>query len=486
MHFAEPVVRVHGLWQPDDPDFAKQWHLKAAGAPAAWDTTRGAGVTVAVIDTGIAPVDDLDPERIVAGHNFLTGGDDARDDHFHGTHVAGTVAQSTGNGVGVAGMAPLALLMPLKVLGADGSGTSVGIADAIRWAADHGARVLNLSLGGGSRSANMANAVAYARRKGCVVVCAAGNSGSRGVHYPAAYPGALAVSAVGPQGRLAPYSSFGPEVRIAAPGGDKSQGEEAGVLQETIDPADPSGKGVYRWLQGTSMATPHVAGAAALVASLGVTDPSAIERLLASTATRPQVHGEEMMDERYGAGLLDAAGAVRTATLWWTVWRIALAAIGAFIALFHARKLGHIRARGRAPVGLWPALFLGAGAFALVAPVGIARVSGLSLLALPLPALPERFLGPAGTSFVASLAAYAAWSAVVPLAIAMIARVAMPLRGIAAGLAFAQGGVLLHAALFRTVHLPYLPAFLVPFWMLAGAFIAWWIGRALLMPESLR
>ena len=486
VHFAEPVVRVHGLWQPDDPDFAKQWHLKAAGAPAAWDTTRGAGVTVAVIDTGIAPVDDLDPERIVAGHNFLTGGDDARDDHFHGTHVAGTVAQSTGNGVGVAGMAPLALLMPLKVLGADGSGTSVGIADAIRWAADHGARVLNLSLGGGSRSANMANAVAYARRKGCVVVCAAGNSGSRGVHYPAAYPGALAVSAVGPQGRLAPYSSFGPEVRIAAPGGDKSQGEEAGVLQETIDPADPSGKGVYRWLQGTSMATPHVAGAAALVASLGVTDPSAIERLLASTATRPQVHGEEMMDERYGAGLLDAAGAVRTATLWWTVWRIALAAIGAFIALFHARKLGHIRARDRAPVGLWPALFLGAGAFALVAPVGIARVSGLSLLALPLPALPERFLGPAGTSFVASLAAYAAWSAVVPLAIAMIARVAMPLRGIAAGLAFAQGGVLLHAALFRTIHLPYLPAFLVPFWMLAGAFIAWWIGRALLMPESLR
>src|SRR2546430_5260282 len=164
------------------------------------------------------------------------------------------------------------------------SGTSAGIADAIRWAADHGARVLNLSLGGGSRSANMANAVAYARRKGCVVVAAAGNSGSRGVHYPAAYPGAIAVSAVGPQGRLAPYSSFGPEVRIAAPGGDKSQGEEAGVLQETIDPSDPGGKGVYRWFQGTSMATPHVAGAAALVASLGVTDPRAIERLIASAA----------------------------------------------------------------------------------------------------------------------------------------------------------------------------------------------------------
>src|SRR5207253_8617259 len=98
-----------------------------------------------------------------------------------------------------------------------------------------------------------------------------------------------------------------------------------------------------------------------------------------------------------------AAGAVRTATLWWTLWRIALAAIGAFLALFHARKLGHIRARGEGPVGLWPALFLGAGALAFLAPVGIARVPGLSLLAIPLPALPERFLGPAGTSFAASV-----------------------------------------------------------------------------------
>ncbi|MFL5398221.1 MAG: S8 family peptidase [Myxococcales bacterium] len=488
VHFAEPVVRIRALWEPDDPGFGKQWHLKAAGAPSAWDATRGGGVTVAIIDTGVAQVDDLDPERIVAGHNFLTGGADAKDDHGHGTHVAGTVAQSTGNGVGVAGMAPLARLMPLKVLGADGSGTSVGIADAIRWAADHGAKVLNLSLGGGSRSAAMANAVAYARRKGCVVVCAAGNSGSRGVHYPAAYHGALAVSAVGPQGRLAPYSSFGPEVRIAAPGGDKSQGEEAGVLQETIDPSDPAGKGVYRWFQGTSMATPHVAGAAALVASLGITDPAAIERLLASTAkdSGQEFRTREMYDERYGAGLLDAASAVRTATVWWTIFRIALAAIGAFVALFHARKLGHLRTGAGAPAGLWPALLFGSGALALLSPVGLARVQAASLLALPLPALPERFLGSAGTSLVASLAAYAAWSAVVPLVIALVARVATPVRGIAAGLAFGQAGVLLHAAFFRTLYLPVLPAFLVPFWLLAGAFIAWWIGRALLTPESIR
>ncbi|HYV67269.1 MAG TPA: S8 family serine peptidase, partial [Myxococcales bacterium] len=114
VHFAEPVVHVQALWVPDDPQFAQQWHLKAAGAPAAWDTTRGAGVTVAIIDTGVAPVDDLDPARLLPGHNFLTGGGDARDDHGHGTHVAGTVAQTTGNAIGVAGMAPLARLLPLK------------------------------------------------------------------------------------------------------------------------------------------------------------------------------------------------------------------------------------------------------------------------------------------------------------------------------------------------------------------------------------
>src|SRR5712692_1277213 len=166
VHFAEPVVRVQALWVPDDPQFAQQWHLRAAGATSAWDSARGAGVTVAVIDTGVAPVDDLDPARLLRGHNFLNDGDDARDDHGHGTHVAGTVAQTTDNGIGVAGMAPLARLLPLKVLGADGSGTSVAIADAIRWAADHGARVLNLSLGGGARSAAMADAVAYARSRG--------------------------------------------------------------------------------------------------------------------------------------------------------------------------------------------------------------------------------------------------------------------------------------------------------------------------------
>src|SRR5438132_4135451 len=431
VHFADPVVRVQALWVPDDPQFAQQWHLKAAGAPAACDSARGAGVTVAIIDTGIAPVDDLDPARLLRGHNFLTGGDDAADDHGHGTHVAGTVAQTTDNGVGVAGMAPHARLLPLKVLGADGSGTSVGIADAIRWAADHGARVLNLSLGGGSRSAAMAHAVAYARSRGCVVVCAAGNGGGRGVSYPAAYPGALAVSAVGPQGRLAPYSSYGPEVRMAAPGGDKSQGEEAGVLQETIDPS--SGEGVYRWFQGTSMAAPHVSGAAALLVSAGVTNPGAVERLLAGAARAPGAYGgaEIAADgERYGAGLLDVAGALRTATVWWTLWRIALALAGAVLALRHARGLGQIR---KTPAGLWPALLVGAGAYALLVPLGAARI-GLGALALPPAGIAQHLLGLAGMSITASAIGYLGWSAVPPLAVALVARKVAPLRGLAAGL----------------------------------------------------
>ncbi|HZX95022.1 MAG TPA: S8 family peptidase [Myxococcales bacterium] len=476
--WAEPVVRYQATWLPDDPDFSKQWHLKAAGAPQAWDATRGEGVTVAVIDTGIYPVDDLDPARLLKGWNFVAHNDDARDDHAHGTHVAGTIAQSTGNGVGVAGMAPLARLMPIKVLSAVGSGTSHDIAEGIRYAVDHGARVLNLSLGGGGRSLAMETAVAYARRRGAVVVCAAGNGGSRGISYPAAYPGAFAVSAVGPQGRLAPYSSYGPEVAIAAPGGDKSQGEEAGVLQETLA-EDSTSQAAYRWFQGTSMATPHVAGAAALVMSLGVTAPAAVEGLLTSTAK----DAPEGSREKYGAGLLDANAAVRKATVWWGLWRLAFALVGAWFALRHARGIGQLRASEKTGPLFWASLGVGAGALALLAPMGAERIPMLSFLALPPAAWPHRFLTP--------MAGYLGWSALVPFLVALPARMASkPLQtafgALAAGLAFGWAGTLLHAALFRTVALPWMPAMVMPFWLLASALVAWLAGRGLLARESLR
>jgi len=330
----------------------------------------------------------------------------------------------------------------------------------------------------------MADAVAYARSRGCVVVCAAGNSGGRGVSFPAAYPGALAVSSVGPQGRLAPYSSYGPEVRIAAPGGDKSQGEQGGVLQETVDPS--SGEGVYRWFQGTSMAAPHVAGAAALLQSVGVTSPAAVERLLAASARSPGAYGEAEIAgdaERYGAGLLVVSGALRTATTWWALWRVALAAVGAWLGVAHARRLGQVRGT---PAGLWPALLLGAGAYTLLAPLGAARLPGLGLLALPPPALAQHFFGLAGMGFTASAVGFVAWSAAAPLALALAARAVKPLRGIAAGLAFGWAGLLLHAALVRSVYLPILPFWMVPFWLLLGSFIAWWAGRAILVPERMR
>src|SRR3954469_2381473 len=476
--WAEPVVRYEGLWIPDDPDFSRQWHLKAAGAERAWDTTRGEGVTVAVIDTGIYPVDDLDPARMVKGWNFVAHNEDARDDHAHGTHVAGTIAQSTGNGKGVAGMAPQARLMPIKVLSATGSGTSHDIAEGIRWAVDHGARVLNLSLGGGGRSLAMESAVAYARRRGAVVVCAAGNSGSRGVSYPAAYRGAFAVSAVGPQGRLAFYSSFGPEVAVAAPGGDKSQGEEGGVLQQTLAEGSTS-EAAFRWFQGTSMATPHVAGAAALVMSLGVTEPAAVEDLLRSTAK----DAPENSAERYGAGLLDAAAAVRKATFGWGLWRLALALFGAWFALRHARGIGHLRASERPGALFWAGLGVGAGAPAIASPLYAELIPKLSFLALPPAAWPQRFFTP--------LTGYLGWSALVPFLIALPARMSpRPLRnafgGLAAGLAFGWAGTLLHAAVFRTVALPWMPALLMPLWLVASAVVAWLAGRGLMAREPLR
>ncbi|HCF58320.1 MAG TPA: peptidase S8, partial [Myxococcales bacterium] len=225
---AEPLFSYRASFTPNDPQFGRQWNLEMARMREAWDLTRGAGVIVAVIDTGIAYEDhgefrlvpDLKGAKFAPGYDFVNDDEHANDDHGHGTHVAGTIAQRTHNGEGVAGVAFEATLMPLKVLDANGTGSSADIADAIRWAADHGAKVLNLSLGGGGRSEVLEAAVDYARKKGAVVVCAAGNGGRGVVEYPAAYPGAVAVSAVAPDGKLASYSSWGKEVDLVVPGGD--------------------------------------------------------------------------------------------------------------------------------------------------------------------------------------------------------------------------------------------------------------------------
>ena len=170
---------------PDDPLFARQWHMEMIHTPEAWHITAGKGAIVAVIDTGVAwkdlpgvakQVPDLAGTAFTHGETFVSGAlKDGLDDHLHGTHVAGTIAQTTHNALGVTGVAYESTIMPLKVLGGDGRGSVPGIANAIRYAADHGAHVINMSLGGPLPSSVLGKAVAYAHEKGVTVVCAAGN-----------------------------------------------------------------------------------------------------------------------------------------------------------------------------------------------------------------------------------------------------------------------------------------------------------------------
>jgi serine protease len=317
----EPNYYYSALYVPNDPYYKHQWHLDLIGMQKAWDYPAGASVIVAVIDTGIAfeahqskfRVEDLGESQFVSPYNFVDGNAHAGDDHGHGTHVAGTIAQLTNNGIGVAGVAPRIKLMPIKVLNSRGYGTLSDVAAGIRYAADHGANVINLSLGGPFPSRVLHKAVQYAKEKGVVVVCAAGNSGRSGISYPAAYSESVSVSSVRFDKTLAWYSSYGKGLTIAAPGGDMNvdqneDGLKDGVLQNTLNPQDPTKQG-YFLFQGTSMATPHVAAAAALLMSHGITDPDEVVEYLQKTATEVK-NGSP---EKYGAGVLNAHAALKSA-----------------------------------------------------------------------------------------------------------------------------------------------------------------------------
>ena len=294
---------------PNDPDYAKQWNFQAIDAPSVWQQTQGEGVTVAVIDTGVTQVRDLERTELLPGYDFVRDRLDASDDNGHGTHVAGTIAQSTNNRYGVAGIVPRARIMPLKVLSAGGAGTVADIAEAVKFAADNGADAINMSLGGGGPSELFQEAIDYARAKGVVIVAAAGNNGVGRVSYPARYEGVIGVAAIDAEGQKTPYSNYGEEIDLAAPGGwiGGDLGQAGGILQETVG---PGGEGsAFRYLQGTSMAAPHVAGAAAALKALGISDPDRIEAILKETARK--VDGDPQ--NYYGAGLLDAGAAVRLA-----------------------------------------------------------------------------------------------------------------------------------------------------------------------------
>lgn len=284
--------RVHAT---ADPLQDRQWGLTEVDAAAAWRVTRGAGAVVAVVDSG---VDGSHPDlagALVRGVNTRTDRGDYSaptvDRDGHGTHVAGIIAARSANGQGVAGVAPKASIMPVKVLDADGSGWMGDVVEGIVWAADHGADVINMSLGGPDADFS-ATAVAYARAKGVVVVAAAGNESSSAPSYPAALPGVVSVTALERGGSVDSYSNYGATVDLAAPG--------TGIVSTV-----PGG---YAAMSGTSMASPQVAGVAALVAS--VAPRAAIEAVLTRSADDQGAPG---WDSRFGAGVVDAAAAVRMA-----------------------------------------------------------------------------------------------------------------------------------------------------------------------------
>ena len=205
---------------PTDPLWPDQWGPALIGAPAVWKLTTGSPrVVIAVLDTGVDSSQRDLRQALVPGYDFVNGDPDPNDDNGHGTRTAGIVGARADNGVGISGVCPGCSVMPVKVVGADGTATGLQIASGITWATDHGASIISLSLGG-SQSATVAEAVHYAESKGVLVVAAAGNNGNSQPFYPAAYPGVLSVAGTDPDNQLYPWSNRGSWVAVAAPGCD--------------------------------------------------------------------------------------------------------------------------------------------------------------------------------------------------------------------------------------------------------------------------
>lgn len=310
-----PALEVTAFGVPNDPFYPEQWNLPAIQAPEVWDRTTGLGVTVAVLDTGVArSLSDLAQTRIAPGIDLVDNDNDPDDQNGHGTHVIGTVAQSTNNGTGVAGVAYDARILPVKVLDARGIGSEVTIAAGIEYAVDNGADVINLSLGAPSPSVVIASAVEYAVANGVIVVAAVGNDGADRISYPAAIDDVIAVGAVAQTLTVPAYSNRGPKLDLVAPGGDLTvdsdlDGQGDGILQQTILTGGLLGRSCYCFYEGTSMAAPHVAAAAALLLSAGVASER-VPGLLIASARDLGVPGR---DDRSGAGLLQIADALALA-----------------------------------------------------------------------------------------------------------------------------------------------------------------------------
>jgi hypothetical protein len=271
VEYVEPEVLLEAAdVSPNDPLWSHQWGPKRVRAPAAWEATRGSGgVVVAVLDTG---VDAAHPDlrgALVPGFDVVNKDTNPTDDNGHGTAAAGVVAARTNNVRGQAGVCWSCAIMPVKVLDADGHGTTAAIASGILWAVAHGADVINLSLGGTGTTRALADAVAHAASEGVVIVAAAGNNGNRTSFYPAAYPQVISVAGTTPSDRRYQWSNYGSWVQVAAPG---------------CNIAPDRGDGYINFC-GTSAATPLVSGIAALAYSLQPTlSKGRFERALRSAA----------------------------------------------------------------------------------------------------------------------------------------------------------------------------------------------------------
>jgi len=318
------ICQSHSV--PNDPLYGYQWNLSKIGMETAWDINPygSSDIIVAVLDTGIAYEDydiySLAPDLV--GTTFCNPRDlvnddyHANDDRGHGTHVAGTICQSTNNDYGVAGMAYGVSIMPVKVLDREGKGTSVQLADGIRWAVNHGANVINMSLGFSPDVTPeslpiVTEAIKYAHDNNVIMVASTGNTGVNIVDCPAAYPEVISVGATNSEDVLTDYSQYGINLEITAPGGDNEDRDGDGygdaILQQTIN--DPNDLEFGFWFYtGTSMAAPHVTGLTALLLSQGpsrtLTD---IREILHNTSIDLGLIG---WDEFYGYGRIEAFSAL--------------------------------------------------------------------------------------------------------------------------------------------------------------------------------
>ncbi|MEW6290604.1 MAG: S8 family serine peptidase [Thermodesulfobacteriota bacterium] len=305
-------LKYQAFSAPNDPLYSYQWNMRMVQSEAAWDISTGAGVSVAILDTGLktaGALDGIDCVDIRPQSDIVNSDSDPDDVAGHGTHVAGTVAQSTDNGVGVAGLAHGACIMPVKVLDDSGSGTSADLAEGVAFAAANGASVINMSLGWSAKSPITTDpvldpALADAHEKGVTIVCASGNDGwSKNVSYPAISPYTIAVGAVDINGDVASYSNGGSGLDLVAPGGGNTVTGD-GILQEAFD---DSGWNYFYYI-GTSMATPHVTAAAAMLyAENPAIKPEEVRAALTASAFDLGAAG---YDSAYGHGLLQVLDAL--------------------------------------------------------------------------------------------------------------------------------------------------------------------------------